>query len=286
MGLDARAGHDVPVAHGFCTTRCARASRSCGSCSARTSSATACAIASIRATGGGSDGAARARVPLADVARAISCARSRQRRDVAGDRDALDGELVAVPGVCPHEDVELADGDLHGASSLPRHGYEFDLRTGRCMHDPDARAAPLSRDASSTTKSGSTCSSPSVVEIRVGAAVEPAHRIEKPSIARLGNHDEERLAVALDEPGAPHVAAAASSAISLMSTYFASVSAGVPRDRRQAAMPRAGHRHQIDDPHVAPLCISSSEHAPIGLPRSRITYDGSLCDGASRNRHV
>jgi nitrite reductase/ring-hydroxylating ferredoxin subunit len=49
----------------------------------------------------------------------------------------VDGELVAVPGVCPHEDVALWDGDLRGhAIVCPGHGYQFDLRTGRCKHDP------------------------------------------------------------------------------------------------------------------------------------------------------
>ena len=49
----------------------------------------------------------------------------------------VDGELLACPGVCPHEDVELADGDLHGATiTCPGHAYEFDLHTGRCKHDP------------------------------------------------------------------------------------------------------------------------------------------------------
>ena len=47
------------------------------------------------------------------------------------------GELVAVAGVCPHEDVGLADGDLVGHSLVcPGHGYAFDLATGRCRHDP------------------------------------------------------------------------------------------------------------------------------------------------------
>ncbi len=47
------------------------------------------------------------------------------------------GELVATPGVCPHEDVSLADGELRGdAIVCPGHGYEFDLHTGRCAHDP------------------------------------------------------------------------------------------------------------------------------------------------------
>jgi nitrite reductase/ring-hydroxylating ferredoxin subunit len=49
----------------------------------------------------------------------------------------IDGELVACPGVCPHEDVALAGGDLHGATlTCPGHGYMFDLHTGRCAHDP------------------------------------------------------------------------------------------------------------------------------------------------------
>jgi nitrite reductase/ring-hydroxylating ferredoxin subunit len=50
----------------------------------------------------------------------------------------VDGELVAMPGVCPHQDVSLADyGVLHGATLTCRvHGFEFDVRTGRCEHDP------------------------------------------------------------------------------------------------------------------------------------------------------
>ena len=49
----------------------------------------------------------------------------------------VDEALVAVPGVCPHEDVSLASGDLdEGTLTCPGHGYRFDLRTGRCGHDP------------------------------------------------------------------------------------------------------------------------------------------------------
>ena len=48
----------------------------------------------------------------------------------------VDGELVACPGVCPHEDVSLADGELAGETIVcPGHGYRFDLRTGQCRHD-------------------------------------------------------------------------------------------------------------------------------------------------------
>lgn len=46
------------------------------------------------------------------------------------------GELFACPGVCPHEDVALSDGDLAGTViTCPGHGYAFDLQTGRCKHD-------------------------------------------------------------------------------------------------------------------------------------------------------
>lgn len=49
----------------------------------------------------------------------------------------VDGELVAVPGVCPHEDVGLAGGTLLGGMLVcPGHGYRFDLTTGRCAHNP------------------------------------------------------------------------------------------------------------------------------------------------------
>ena len=49
----------------------------------------------------------------------------------------VDGALVAVPGVCPHEDVALADGELDdGTITCPGHAYRFDLRSGRCQHDP------------------------------------------------------------------------------------------------------------------------------------------------------
>ncbi len=49
----------------------------------------------------------------------------------------VDGEVVAVPGVCPHEDVPLAKGTLdRGELICPGHGYTFDLRDGTCTHDP------------------------------------------------------------------------------------------------------------------------------------------------------
>jgi toluene monooxygenase system ferredoxin subunit len=48
----------------------------------------------------------------------------------------LAGEVIAVPGVCPHEDVGLVGGWLDGATIVcPGHAYRFDLHTGRCAHD-------------------------------------------------------------------------------------------------------------------------------------------------------
>ncbi len=48
----------------------------------------------------------------------------------------IDGAVVATAGVCPHEDVSLAGGELDdGCLTCPGHGYQFDLRTGAC-HDP------------------------------------------------------------------------------------------------------------------------------------------------------
>lgn len=60
----------------------------------------------------------------------------------------VDGELIACPGVCPHEDVALGDGDLDGSQiRCPGHGYLFDLHTGKCVHDPSLvlRRYPITR---------------------------------------------------------------------------------------------------------------------------------------------
>ena len=50
----------------------------------------------------------------------------------------LGDDIIATAGVCPHEDVALAEGTLRGgALTCPGHGYVFDLRTGACAHDAD-----------------------------------------------------------------------------------------------------------------------------------------------------
>ena len=57
----------------------------------------------------------------------------------------LDGELIAFPGVCPHDDVSLVsygviepseDGSGGRDLRCRVHGYRFDLATGRCDHAP------------------------------------------------------------------------------------------------------------------------------------------------------
>jgi nitrite reductase/ring-hydroxylating ferredoxin subunit len=50
----------------------------------------------------------------------------------------LDGEIIAFPGVCPHDDVSLVDYGVRDDDMLRCrvHGYRFDLRDGSCEHAP------------------------------------------------------------------------------------------------------------------------------------------------------
>jgi nitrite reductase (NADH) small subunit len=59
----------------------------------------------------------------------------------AGGRDIalfnLGGEVVAIGNECPHQSGSLGDGRLEGEIvTCPRHGWEFDARTGACMTVP------------------------------------------------------------------------------------------------------------------------------------------------------
>jgi nitrite reductase/ring-hydroxylating ferredoxin subunit len=50
------------------------------------------------------------------------------------------GRYFASSSICPHEDVSLLTGDLHGPIlTCPGHSYDFDLVTGHCTHDPHLR---------------------------------------------------------------------------------------------------------------------------------------------------
>ncbi len=52
----------------------------------------------------------------------------------------VDGAMVAVPGVCPHEDVALWDGAFaNGVIECPGHGWQFDVTTGACRGRPEVQ---------------------------------------------------------------------------------------------------------------------------------------------------
>ena len=47
------------------------------------------------------------------------------------------GQLFAIGDVCTHDDGPVGDGDLDGYNIIcPRHGAEFDVRTGKVMKMP------------------------------------------------------------------------------------------------------------------------------------------------------
>ncbi|MBN1450431.1 MAG: non-heme iron oxygenase ferredoxin subunit [Anaerolineales bacterium] len=47
------------------------------------------------------------------------------------------GQLFAIGDVCTHDDGPLGDGDIEGFNVVcPRHGAEFDIRTGKVMSMP------------------------------------------------------------------------------------------------------------------------------------------------------
>lgn len=47
------------------------------------------------------------------------------------------GQFFAIGDVCTHDDGPLGDGDLEDHNAVcPRHGAEFDVRTGRAVSMP------------------------------------------------------------------------------------------------------------------------------------------------------
>jgi len=47
------------------------------------------------------------------------------------------GKLFAIGDVCTHDDGPLGDGDIEGFNvACPRHGAEFDVRTGKTVSMP------------------------------------------------------------------------------------------------------------------------------------------------------
>jgi len=57
------------------------------------------------------------------------------------------GQLFAIADICTHDDGPLGDGDLEDHNIVcPRHGAEFDIRTGRAVQLPavqDIAAYPV-----------------------------------------------------------------------------------------------------------------------------------------------
>ena len=57
------------------------------------------------------------------------------------------GQIFAIDDVCTHDDGPLGDGEIEGFNIVcPRHGGEFDVRTGKAVQLPavvDIRAYPV-----------------------------------------------------------------------------------------------------------------------------------------------
>lgn len=49
----------------------------------------------------------------------------------------LADDLVCIDNRCPHAGGRLGEGDVEGCQiRCPRHGWKFDLRSGKCTGDP------------------------------------------------------------------------------------------------------------------------------------------------------
>lgn len=50
----------------------------------------------------------------------------------------IKGEIFACENECPHQGSPLHSGIVKdGHLSCPRHGYRFDLKSGKCLDNPD-----------------------------------------------------------------------------------------------------------------------------------------------------
>jgi 3-phenylpropionate/trans-cinnamate dioxygenase ferredoxin subunit len=69
------------------------------------------------------------------------------RIDVAGHRIALfliGADAYAIGDRCSHAEASLAEGEVFdGAVECPRHGSEFDLRTGKPSAFPATQPVPI-----------------------------------------------------------------------------------------------------------------------------------------------
>jgi nitrite reductase/ring-hydroxylating ferredoxin subunit len=54
------------------------------------------------------------------------------------------GTFHAMDNACPHKGGPLGEGELDGAHiTCPWHGWQFDVATGQCKHNPAARVATV-----------------------------------------------------------------------------------------------------------------------------------------------
>lgn len=54
------------------------------------------------------------------------------------------GQIYAYPDACPHAFWPLSKGIVReGVLECPGHGWEFDVRTGRCLNTPDHCLTPI-----------------------------------------------------------------------------------------------------------------------------------------------
>jgi nitrite reductase/ring-hydroxylating ferredoxin subunit len=54
----------------------------------------------------------------------------------------VEGEILAIDGICPHQGGPLADGTLEGTMvTCPWHGWQFDIRTGSTPLGPKIKQA-------------------------------------------------------------------------------------------------------------------------------------------------
>ena len=81
------------------------------------------------------------------IGEADSFAEGGKRVDVAGHRLAIfriGDEFYVIGDRCSHADASLAEGELFDYDvECPRHGSEFDVRTGRPASLPATRPVPI-----------------------------------------------------------------------------------------------------------------------------------------------
>ena len=54
------------------------------------------------------------------------------------------GAFHATDNTCPHKGGPLGEGELDGTTlTCPWHGWQFDITTGQCKHNPAARVATV-----------------------------------------------------------------------------------------------------------------------------------------------